>query len=226
MPEYQAPANYVHLDRVADQARDRRGVRLEDQFGRWWGTSIEKSTGDPCCGISPFGGWEDPLNTPNAYLLVPKHDDGMPIPGKIRVAFPEWIASIKGSQDDWDKLIEVAGRIEYKNYTPADRAEWAEDPILLRHAGPKPYPTVEMLEKAMGGDRVLLGLDYNVNPGMAQAADMTYREFVQDVMTDGKSMAAANRLWKEHRAFLEEDEIGEIELPNLEPEVEEEVTVG
>ena len=140
------------------QRTQRRNVRLKDQFGRLWGCSIEKSTGDPCTGISPFGGWADPLGTPDAYLRVPKHDDGTPRAGEIEVDFDRWISSVQGSMDDWNLAISVAGKVEYKNYTPKDRKEWYSDPILRALAGPEPSPTVETLTKAMNGDPDLLGL--------------------------------------------------------------------
>ena len=197
------------FDYTADQAKQRRGVRLEDQFGRWWGTSIEKTTGDPCSGIAPWGGWTDPLNTPNAYLRVPKHEDGMPIPGKLRVAFPEWIASVRGSEDDWDMAIQQAGKETYKITTREERLDWPNDPVLQGVAGPRPYPPVEILEKARDGDRQLLGLNMDVKTKSIHAEDMTYLEFVKENRCDelGKSrqMSEVGRLWRLHNAYLVED---------------------
>ncbi len=92
---------------TANQMNQRRYARLEDQFGRWWGAQIEKSTGDPCAEVSPVGGWNDPLNTPNIYLRPPKHDDGTTISGRIEVDFDRWMDSIRGSEDDWNQSIQV-----------------------------------------------------------------------------------------------------------------------
>ena len=84
------------FDYTADQMQQRRHVRLEDQFGRWWSAQIEKSTGDPCSEVSPYGGWNDPLRTPNIYLRPPRHEDGTTVSGKIEVQFDRWIDSIRG----------------------------------------------------------------------------------------------------------------------------------
>jgi hypothetical protein len=221
MEAYQAPGNYAYMNKSADQAKQRRNVRLEDQFGRWWGTAVEKSTGDPCCEISPDGGWVDPLNTPNAYLRVPKHADGMPIPGKIAVTFDRWIESVQGSTEDWDKLIDKAGRETYKLVTREERMEWPKDPVLLALAGPRPLPTVETLIKARDGDKTLLGLTTNAQTGETHPADITYKEFMvenrRDEFDKPRTMAAIGQLWKEHRAFL-----ADVVIPEPEP-VEAEV---
>lgn len=186
------------------QRTQRRSVRLKDQFGRWWGCSIEKSTGDPCTSVNPHG-WADPLETPGNYLRVPKHDDGSPIAGEIKVVFDRWISSVKGSNDDWKRLLDVAGKMEYRIYTPEDRKKWPEDPILREHAGPEPYPTVEMLERAKAGDKELLGLvekEPDVFTPSPPAEDMTYREFVADLRPKGYDMKEIGALWKEHKALV------------------------
>ena len=214
----------MRLDYEADQAKQRRNVRLQDQFDRWWGTAVEKSTGDPCCEISPFGGWADPLNTPNIYLRVPKHEDGTPINGRIEVAFDRWIASSKGAMEDFLNTIDEAGKVTYKITTRDERLEWPDDPILQKIAGPKPSPTVETLIKARDGDRKLLGLDKDVKTGITSPADITYTEFMVENRNDefGKSrtMVAIGKLWKEHKAFLAGD-TENIEIPEPEPETVE-----
>ena len=210
------------LDYSADQAKQRRWVRLEDQFGRWWGTYVEKSTGDPCCEISPFGGWNDPLNTPNVYLRVPHHEDGTTVSGKVEVAFDRWIDSITGSESDWLKTIKEAGAVTYKKTTPEERRLWPEDPELQEIAGPRPFPTLDMLKKARNGDKKLLGLDFVAKTGAMNAGHMTYLEFVNENRKDDtgrtRPMAEIGKLWKEHRTFVEEqEEIAELgELPKLE----------
>ncbi len=148
----------MKFDYSADQAKQRRAVRLEDQFGRWWHTYVEKATGDPCCGISPID-WADPMATPQIYLRVPRHEDGSTVAGKIEVQFDRWIESIRSSTEDWLNTIDEAGRVSYKITTPEERALWPQDEYLMKIAGPKPLPTVETLMAARDGDRQLLGLN-------------------------------------------------------------------
>ena len=209
----------MRFDYSADQAKQRRDVRLEDQFGRWWGTAIEKSTGDPCCEISPVGGWSDPLNTPNIYLRVPRHEDGSTIAGKIEIQFDRWITSIRSSTEDWLNTIDEAGRVSYKVTTPEERALWPQDEYLKKIAGPEPLPTVETLMRARDGDRQLLGLTKDVKTGTTHPADMTYMEFVvenrEDEFGKFRNMVTIGKLWQEHKAFLKGEE----------PEVEEAVKV-
>lgn len=199
---------------TADQMKQRRYARLEDQFGRWWGAQIEKSTGDPCSEVSPVGGWNDPLNTPNIYLRSPKHEDGTTISGRIEVDFDRWMDSIRGSEEDWNQSIQVAGKETYKITTVEERKLWAEDPVLKAIAGPRPLPTLETLMKARDGDRQLLGLDRDVKTQTVHAADMSYTEFVTENRRDefdrARPMAEIGKLWKEHKAFLKGEEVVEV----------------
>ena len=209
---------------TANQMNQRRYARLEDQFGRWWGAQIEKSTGDPCAEVSPVGGWNDPLNTPQRYLRPPQHEDGTTISGKIEVDFDRWMDSIRGSEDDWNQTIQVAGKETYKITTVAERRQWAEDPVLKAIAGPRPFPTMEMLVAARNGDRNLLGLATDVKTGTLHPETMTYTEFVSENRRNefGKArpMAEVGKLWKEHRAFLRGEEV----LTDEKDEVTEKVT--
>ena len=186
------------------QRTQRRRVRLEDQFGRLWGCSVEKSTGDPCTSINPFGGWADPLGTPNTYLRIPKHPDGTPRSGRIEVDFDRWIDSVKESMDDWERLLEVAGKMEYRVYSPEQRKTWRDDPILRAHAGPEPTPTVETLEKAKAGDKDLLGL--NVPKKVAAASLRTrvsdWTDFVQSMKGQGYSPKELGELYREGKKNL------------------------
>ena len=212
------------LDYTADQAKQRRYVRLEDQFGRWWGAQVEKSTGDPCSEVSPFGGWSDPLKTPNIYLRPPHHEDGTTVSGKINVDFDRWMDSIRGSEEDWNVAIQAAGKETYKITTRAERLEWPNDPILQAIAGPRPLPTLETLMKARDGDKRLLGGGVSEATTEIHPVDITYREFVSENRRDefGKvrKFAAIAKLWNEHKANLKDEEVDEVvekkEIPELE----------
>ena len=195
--------DYSHgLDK--GQRTQRRSVRLEDQFGRLWGCSIEKSTGDPCTSINPFGGWADPLGTPNAYLRIPKHDDGTPRSGRIVVDFDRWIASVQGSMDDWNRLLEVAGKMEYRVYTAEERKKWRDDPILRAHAGPEPTPSVETLKKAQAGDKDLLGLNAPkpVIPQKQRNRVSDWADFVQSMKGQGYSPKELGELYREGKNLV------------------------
>ena len=198
---------------TADQMNQRRYARLQDQFGRWWGAQIEKSTGDPCSEVSPVGGWNDPLNTPNIYLRPPKHDDGTSISGRIEVDFDRWMDSIRGSEDDWNQSIQVAGKETYKITTVEERRLWAEDPVLKAIAGPRPLPTLETLTQAKNGDRGLLGMRIDPETKSVIPADMTYKEFMvenrRDEFGKARTMVEIGNLWERQKRLLAEDEIGD-----------------
>ncbi|KKK70244.1 hypothetical protein LCGC14_2925920, partial [marine sediment metagenome] len=141
------------------------------------------------------------------------------------VDFEGWMDSIRGSEDDWHQSIQVAGKETYKITTMEERKQWAEDPVLKAIAGPRPLPTLETLMQARDGDRQLLGLNKDVKTQAVHPADMTYMDFLAENRRDefGKTrtMVAIGQLWKEHKAFLEE------EVTEDDPEeVTEEVAVG
>ncbi len=189
----------MYVDYKADQALGRKNARLRDQFGRLWGTTIEKSTGDPCGEVAPFGGWADPLNTPNVYIVVPKFKDGEPMPGRVEVDFDAWVADVEINTKHWHEAIELMGKTKFPYATSEERDGWPTNPHLTSEAGPLPSPDIVTLRKAKAGDPELLG---NPVPGEDEPVKMTWKRFMSSQQGQGHSTSRIAQDWKDYKAGL------------------------
>jgi hypothetical protein len=126
----------------------RRNMVNKDRFGRRWFVVIEIKTGDPCSAILPAG-WDDPLNTPQKYLQVPRED-----PRTVRVLYVRWIEDLRREHRDWKQQLDRVGQNlygeQYKETEPPTRR-------MLELVGARPLP-MKLIERAARGDQGLLGL--------------------------------------------------------------------
>ena len=194
------------------QSQTRVPTNLIDQHGREYLVSIDLKTGDPTGGIDRCG-FSDPLKTPNKYLVVPRKG-GRPQYGKLNVAFDRWIQDQTQAQLEWVRRLWEVGRQHYKNKFDAKIAE--QDDYLLDLAGPKPFPTVEVLKMAQAGDGKLLGFEpldreYRILLNQPTNADLlgepeyedpqpeSYQQFATRLMKEGKKMEEVGALWQEQK---------------------------
>jgi hypothetical protein len=126
-----------------------------DQWDRPWLLSIELATGDPTGLILPAG-WDDPLRTPQEYITVPKNRFNQPSWGRVHVDYPPWIRKVAQDQKDWRMQFLNTAQQQFKGKFKTDEI-W-DDPYIQELVGPKPYPSVELLERARTGDREVLGI--------------------------------------------------------------------
>jgi hypothetical protein len=126
----------------------RRSMTNKDRFGRRWLVVIELKTGDPCVPPLPAG-WNDPLNTPPKYVMVPRDD-----PRTVRLLFQRWIEDLRREHRDYQAALHRAGNAlygeAYKESEPPTRR-------MLEITGPRPLP-LKLIERAARGDKGLLGL--------------------------------------------------------------------
>ncbi len=132
---------------IRSQADQRQSFNKPDQWGRSWLISIEKATGDPTGQILPAG-WSDPINTPQKYLRVPRHQATM------SVEYEPWIADMKAADRDYRQQLNVIGHRLYGEKFDARKKPTQH---MLDYAGPPPVDWRE-IERAANGDRELLGL--------------------------------------------------------------------
>jgi len=161
------------------QPEQRTDMQVEDQFGRRWLYSMENKTMEPT-GLIDRVGWSDPLNTPQKYLRVPRNKFGRPELGKLEVQFGRWI------EDQYHELEGEAGwranlwNIAQQKFPGLTTVEEMEaHPVIRKLAGPKPWPSVEALERAAGGQPCLLGLQpiwQNVRTEIAMGRAVVKRE--------------------------------------------------
>jgi hypothetical protein len=186
-------------DYQQDQAKYVRDTKLKDQFGRWWHCVVNNKTGQPQANPNPID-WEDPLRTPNSYISVALWPDGEPRTDEIFIDFPKWIADVELNLKHWEMAINVMGEKKFPLASPEDRDGWNENPHLTKEAGPKPWPTVEMLRKAQRGDKQLLGLDTVIQS--KPDGTVTYKQFFQECRRDGMKMKDIGAAWTMHKANL------------------------
>lgn len=139
-----------------DQAKRRRNWRARDEFGRLWESSVDIISQGTCAPINPKG-WNDPLGTPQKYLvkaLVTDPDTGQ-LGIRIIPALEMWAAELEKAHAEYDQrlyndavmLFGEAGPAAYEKRTPA----------LLNYTGPGPQ-AFEPVLAALTGDEWALGL--------------------------------------------------------------------
>jgi len=144
---------------IKSQADMRRDQIYEDQFGRPWLVAIELRTGDPTGYIAPAG-WTDELRIPQQYLRVPRDKYGQPKMGRLQIAFDEWRLEVERANQEWKTHFFRIGNKVYGMKFDPHTAE--SDEYLMALAGPKPHPTLEMLDRAMRNDTTTV-LDERAN---------------------------------------------------------------
>ena len=208
------------------QADYRRDINPRDQFGRKWLTVIEKATGDPCSEVVPVR-WTDPLRTPMYFVRMLKNEDGQTDTTRVTVDFGSWIAQNEAAEGDWYKQLHQNALHMYKAIEPG--TDLTRDKMLVDLTGPKPFPSVAVLQAAEGGDRQYLGFEeldgaHRIALRMQTLQDMrsrvaeppesvladdapppdTYQAFVSWNFKKGlRDLKAIGALWQEHRKNLQ-----------------------
>ena len=144
---------------IKTQANARRDVHPIDQFGRRWFGSIELATGDLTGSINAAGGWRDPLRTPQKFLAMPKDASGFGDLSKIHLDVAGWIAEVEEDERTWYTQLHVIARDVYKRLDPTDIPQLENDAFVRGLAGPKPWPSTSVLQRARDGDPQFLGLE-------------------------------------------------------------------
>jgi len=218
-------------DGKVDQQAYRTTVKAVDQFGRNWAYRIEKSTGGACSTIAPYGGWSDPLATPQKYLNTKGQL------GKVKVELQQWVDDLKRADREWMENLYDIGRQLYQKATgPKEIKEWPQDHYLLRHAGEKPGEAllqcrkqvakgefvrlvkldddgepletpIEILQRAMSGDIELLGGEMSgaIPPeeDTPEPTDVSWPKFRAEAIRNGKTEEQASAAWAVHKASKE-----------------------
>ncbi len=118
------------MDEAVGQPKQRRGVQFEDQHGRRWHATIERSTGHSVGAMQPM--FKTPLTIPAKYVKHDKDDDH-----KIEIQYQAWIRDVEMGNRNWEaalrkeaKRLGVAGTIEGLISNPPQE--------LLDEIGPRP----------------------------------------------------------------------------------------
>lgn len=146
---------------VNRQATYRRDLNPKDQFGRKWLVVVEVKTMDICGEALPAwngvpGQPKDPMRTPMNYVRLATTEDGNPDTSRCTVDLEAWKIQQEEATRGWyerlhDNAIHIYKAIDQNSDLEHDR-------ILVRHTGPKPWPSVEVLEAAIAGDEQFLGI--------------------------------------------------------------------
>lgn len=147
---------------VNRQATYRRDLNPKDQFGRKWLVVVETKTMDICGEAIPAwngvkGSARDPLRTPMNYVRLMTTEDGNPDTSRCTVDFDAWREQQQQATHTWYERLHDNAITTYKAIEQGSDLE--HDRILLRLTGPKPWPSTEVLDAAMSGDRQYLGLE-------------------------------------------------------------------
>lgn len=135
--------------KVLSQSERRRAWRARDEFGRLWESTIDIISQGTCAPINPKG-WNDPLNTPQKYLVKALTVD--PDTGQLGIriipALELWASDLEQSHKEYDQrlyndaltLFGEGGPKAYEDRIPAltnytGLAPQAMEPVLAALAG-------------------------------------------------------------------------------------------
>jgi hypothetical protein len=126
-----------------------------DQFKRPWLVSIELETGEQTGLITTAGGrstpcWEDPLRTPQKYMVIPAES-----PREIFIDFRRWYRDAVQARRDHARIKNVQGRKLYGEKFDESAPITGQ---LLEDVGAPPMDPV-LIKRASLGDRGLLGFE-------------------------------------------------------------------
>lgn len=202
---------------IKSQAEMREDRNARDQHGRLWLLSIEKESGFPTGGISPASGWEDVLRTPQKYLALGMDEFRKPLASKLTVLWIQWIPDQRNALSEWlRRLSEIAHQVYPSGFNPR---EVEHDPFVLAKAGPRPWPSAEVLVAASQGDEQYLGLKpldaaHRAALGLetledrqapfADADPTTWTAFRQKYLAEGLALKDIGPLWQARKAELQE----------------------
>lgn len=213
------------------QATMRRNVNPKDQFGRKWSTAYELVTGEATGGWTPaWGALGDPLKRTSNYLAMGRNEDGQVEPTRCVIDYDLWIQDIQQAETGWYRELNQIAIAKYSIIDPKTVAELDKDPFLTNLAGPKPFPSSDVLKRAKAGYKPFLGLaplsaadradlrmrtleDLKAGPApvelkASQTASTlppeTYPEFVKWAFEGGhaKTMTEVGKLWRDHSEAL------------------------
>lgn len=222
-------------DKRKTQADYRLDLNPKDQFGRKWLVVVEKETMDICGEALPA--WEtakdrprDPLRTPMNFVRLVRNDVGQADTSRCVVDYDAWVEQQRQATQLWYERLNENALLVYKAIEMG--ADLEHDPILAKLTGPKPWPSIEVVEAARDGDRQFLGLealdrehraaiaqltlaDLKAMPAVPKAPEITgdedtvpdnYQDFLKWAFKKGgaKDLKQAAQLWSEHRKNLVE----------------------
>ena len=184
-------------DKTVDQQRYFTGATLVDQFGRTWGTSLDKETGWDHSPITPAG-WSDDIRIPAKYVNMIKSvgGDGHPVSGKVKIDVERFIRDQTEATKEWEKDLALDALHIYKHLEQGTTVEDLEkDRNVIALAGLRPSPTPEEIEKYFEALEV---------PEISDELD--YKTFVKTVIGRGGNLEAAGKAWRLHKENLEKEE--------------------
>lgn len=214
------------------QAQMRRNVNPKDQYGRKWMTAYELVTGEATGGWTPaWGALGDPLKHTQRYLAMGRNEDGQVETTRCVIDWDLWIQETEQEERGWYRQLHQNAISKYSHIDPKTVGELDKDQFLVSLTGPKPFPSVEVLQKARGGYLPFLGLaplsaqdradlkmrtldDLKQGPAVSELKPSqqedpslppdNYPDFVKWAFK-GKhatTMTEVGKLWKDHREAL------------------------
>lgn len=135
-----------------DQAAQRRGATLTDDWGRAWSAVIDKRTGDPIGSITPQG-WSAPWRPDQAYMRPDPED-----PRRLIIDLAQALRDAREAHEqyaeDWKRAAAA------RNIDPNDQRNHG---ILLQVVGPLPKPW-QPIKAALDGNKWILGFTTKPDP--------------------------------------------------------------
>ena len=142
--------------KVLSQSERRRAWRAKDEYGRIWESTIDIISQGTCAPINPKG-WNDPLGTPQKYLVKALTND--PDTGQLGIriipALEQWAADLERAHEEYQQRLYNDALTLFGEGGP--KAYEDRIPALINYTGVAPQ-ALEPVLAALAGDQWALGL--------------------------------------------------------------------
>lgn len=141
---------------VLSQTKRRRPWRAKDEYGRVWESTIDIISQGTCAPINPKG-WNDPLGTPQKYLVkaIAQDPDTAQLGIRLIPALEQWASDLEVAHKEYEQRLYNDALTLFGTEGP--RAYEERAPALINYTGPGPQ-AVEPVLAALAGDQWALGI--------------------------------------------------------------------
>lgn len=136
----------------------RRQAFYTDQHGRMYSTQVDTRTGDPAEALSPIGWtapmaprWASGLFVPPSEVLVPRTTG---YGNEVEVDYDKWLGMLEEGERLYEQRAQQVASALTANYLDLLQNP---TPAFLQAMGPRPFPSIEVVQAMKDGDPWALG---------------------------------------------------------------------
>lgn len=136
----------------------RRQAFYTDQHGRQYTTQVDTRTGEPAEALTPIGWtapmaprWASGLFVPPSEVLATRHTG---YGNEVEVDYDKWLGMLEEGERLYEQRAQQVAASLTANYLDLLQNP---TPAFLQAMGPRPFPSIEVVQAAKDGDPWVLG---------------------------------------------------------------------